>query len=68
MALFDRIIAVATQKFRGRMIFLLSLLPLFFKAFRALAAVELNSYIVILDVPNHKKTPCSSGAIAKFFS
>ena len=36
--------------------------------FRALAAVELNSYIAILDVPNHKKTSHSSGAIAKFFS
>ena len=35
---------------------------------RALAIVELNSYIAILDVPNHKKTSRSSGAIAKFFS
>ena len=41
---------------------------------RALAIVELNSYIAILDVSKHtkkkkkKKTPGSSGAIAKFFS
>ena len=34
----------------------------------ALAAVELNSYITILDVLKHKKLLCSSGAIAKFSS
>ena len=30
--------------------------------------MELNSYIAILDVPKHKKPPCSSGAIAIFFN
>ena len=39
-----------------------------FKILRALAVVELNSYIVILAPPKHKKPPSSSGAIAIFFS
>ena len=43
VALFDRIIAVATQKFRGRMIYLLSLLPLFYKAFTTLLSSLLVS-------------------------
>ena len=30
---------------------------------KALAAVELNSYIAILAPPKHKKSPSSSGAI-----
>jgi len=39
-----------------------------YNPFKALATMELNSYIAILDMSKHKKTPCSSGAIAKFFS
>ena len=35
---------------------------------RALAAVELNSYITILTPPKHQKEACSSGAILIFFS
>ena len=35
---------------------------------RALAAVELNSYIAILALPKHRKPLSSSGVIAFFFS
>ena len=38
------------------------------KSIGALATVELNSYIVILTPPKHKKLPSSSGAKAIFFS
>ena len=35
---------------------------------KALVAVELNSYIVILTPPKHKKQPYSSGVKDIFFS
>ena len=35
---------------------------------KALVAVELNSYIVILTPPKHKKQPYSSGVKDMFFS